>query len=132
MGAKELLQCIIGARHIGEAITEKQPRPVAAGDLTEVGQHGGESRSATVLVACHSAEESAEVLFDAIPVEAFGIGQHLGHTLDPDISGSHCGPKGGSVISALVDEAVEPLERLGQGPLFSTRARLWLMASRRS
>ena len=42
MGAKELLQIMMGAGDIRAMITVKHARPIAPGDLLEVGQHGGE------------------------------------------------------------------------------------------
>jgi hypothetical protein len=81
-----------------EMIAGEQAWPVAAGDLAEVGQHGGESRSAPVLRACHSAEEGAEVLCDAVAIEACGIGQDVGDALDPGIRGPHRRPQYGSGV----------------------------------
>ena len=59
MGAKELLQIIMGAGYIRAMITVKHTGPIAPGDLLEVGQHGGESRG-TAVVLRHGPQQRAD------------------------------------------------------------------------
>jgi hypothetical protein len=63
MGPKAWLPRIIGARHIGEAITEKQPRPVATRDLEKV-IHGRGQGAGVASMTFHGSKQTLQAFFD--------------------------------------------------------------------
>lgn len=101
MGAKELFEVVIGAGQLRAIITMERPRPIAVRDLAEVGEHGAQGRSAEVLGACHSPEQSAEASFDTRAIECIGIGQNVGRTLHPGICCPHQGPEQSRAVIAF-------------------------------
>jgi hypothetical protein len=131
MGAKKLLQIIIGAGEIRDAIAVEKPGPITAADLEKVVDGGGK-RARFGVVPCHSPEEPLQApLHHGLTVLVVVV-QDVGRPMDPAIGDADVGPESGSCREALVEQGVEALECLGQGPLFSTRSRLSEMAVRRS
>jgi hypothetical protein len=98
VGPEELLQLVIGPGQISDMRAVKQAWPVAVGDLSDVGQHGGKSRRAAVLVPRHGTEQGSESPPDAVGIEAWGMAQNLGDALDPVIRRPHHGPKGSGLL----------------------------------
>jgi hypothetical protein len=91
MRPKALLQRIIGARHIGEAITETQPRPVAARDLEKVLQGRGQG-AGFVSMTFHGAEQTLHASFDLGLFALSVIGQQMSRPMYPLVGPLDVGP----------------------------------------
>ena len=132
MRAKKLLESVIGAGESRNRVAVPQARPIAVGHLLEVGHHGREERGAAVLAGRHGAEQRPHVTFNTVTIELFGSGQYRSDALYSGRGGSPHRPQRSSVRSALLEEALESLQGLGEAPLFSTRSSAPAMALRRS
>src|SRR5438552_3985038 len=129
MGAKQLLQILIGAGESRDAIAVEKPGPITAADLEKVGDGGGK-RARFGVVPCHRPEEPPQApLHHGLTVLVVVV-QDVGRPMDPAIGAADSRPDRGIGREALVGPDVEALERLGQGTLFSTRSRLSVMAVR--
>jgi hypothetical protein len=129
--AKALLQIIIGPGEVRDAIAVKEAGPVTPRDLEEVGDGKGE-RPSGGLMPHHSAEQPLQAALQRRLCMLISVVEDVGHPMDPAIGDADVGPESGSCREALVEPGVEAPERLGHGPLFSTRSRLSEMAVRRS
>jgi hypothetical protein len=131
MGAKKLLQIIIGAGEIRYAIAVEKPGPIAAADLEKVVDGGGK-RARFGVMPRHRPEEPLQAPLHPCLTVLVVVVQEVGRPMDPAIGDADVRPESGSCREALVEKGGEAPERLGQGPLFSTRSRLSEMAVRRS
>jgi hypothetical protein len=127
MGAKELLQIVISAWQLGEAITEKQTRPVAARNLHKV-IHGWCQGTGCEAVASHGAEQALQASFNLGLFDLGVIGEQMRCSMHPTISRADVWPQHGGLAEAFFKDGLEASQGLGQAPLFSTRSRLWSMA----
>jgi hypothetical protein len=102
---KKLLQVIIGAGEIGDAIAVKQARPVATGDLAEVPECGGQ-RARSGLLACHGPKEPLHTLFHGCRRMVFVIGEEVGDSMYPAIGYLHVGPEGSRRVQPALQDGL--------------------------
>src|SRR5215468_6896606 len=131
IGAKKLLQIIIGAGEVGDAIAVKQTRPVAAADFQEV-RHRRREGPGFGLMPSHGPEQPLQTSLHGCRSALFFIAEEVGHTLHPAIGHAHIWPQRRCSGQAPLEDGFQAPEFLGQYPLFSTRSRLSAMALSRS
>ena len=131
MGAKNLLQIIIGAGEIRAAMAVEKPGPITAADLEKVVDGGGQ-RARFGVVPRHRPEEPSQAPLPHCRTVLVVVVQDMDRPMAPAIGDADGGPESGRCRAALVEKGVEAPERLGHDPLFSPRSRLSEMAVRRA
>ena len=121
IGSEKLLEIIIGTGQVRHPIAGKEPGPVTAGDFTKVPQRWGECARGA-LVSRHCAQDSPETTLHRQHLALVCIAEDMGCLMDPAIPYPYVGPQSSRVPQASRQQAFQPLQFLGQGPLFSTRA----------
>src|SRR5215831_10296496 len=129
--SEKLFQIIIGPGQIRHCIAGKESGPVTAGNLPEIDQGRGQSPCGS-LVARHRAQEAPEATLYGQCLALVLVTEDVGRLMDPAIPHTDVGPQRSSVDQATRKQRLQPAQLLGQGPLFSTRSRLIVMALRRS
>src|SRR5215468_74538 len=131
IGTKKLLQIIIGAGKIRDAITTKQAWPVAPADFQKVCHRGGEGPGFGLRLP-HGPEQPLPPPSHRCLRALSVIMPAVRSAMDPAIGDADVRPqRSGRVQPAPPDRLPAP-EGLRQGPLFSTRSRLRALAVRRS
>jgi hypothetical protein len=129
--AEKLCQIILGPGPLRPRLAGKQPWPVTPSDLPAVlqrrCQRAGRSR-----VARHRAQESPEATLPRQRVALVLVTKDGGRLMDPAIPHPDVGPYISRVHHAPGKQGLQSPQLLGQGPLFSTRSRLAVIAVRRS
>src|SRR5919198_13667 len=131
IGAKKLLQIIVGTWQLGHGITMKQAGPVAPADLQKV-PHCGRKGPGFGLMLPHGPRQPVEPSLHGSSCVLGVIVQDVRGAMDPAIGHMHLGPQRSGGVQPAPQERLQAPEGLGQGPLFSTRSRLWVLAVRRS
>src|SRR5262245_60139971 len=131
IGAKKLLQLIIGAGQIGNVIAMKQAWPVAAADLQKV-PHGGCEGPGFGCMLPHGPEQSLEPLLHRSPWLLGVIGQNVRGAMDPAISHPHLRPQRRRRIQPTPQDRLQAPEGLSECPPCAVRSRHRVMAVRRS
>jgi hypothetical protein len=131
MGAKKLLQIIIGAGESRDALAVEQPRPITPADFEKVVDGGGE-RAGFGMVLRHRPQEPLQApLHHGRPVLVVVV-QDRRRPMDPAIGDADVGPQRRGRVSPAPQDRLQASQGLGHGPLCSTRSRLSAMALRRS
>src|SRR5215831_2010977 len=128
---EKLFEIIIGPREIRHRIAGKESRPVTPGDLPEVCQRWCQ-RASRGLISRHGAQESPEAPLHGQRLARLLVAEDGGDLMDPAISYPYVGPSSSRVPQAPFQQSLQPTQLPGQGPLFSTRSRLAVIALRRS
>jgi len=92
IGAKKLLQIIIGAGQVGHGITMKQSGPVAPADLQKV-LYRGRERAGFGLMLPHSPEQPVQPPLHGGSWLLGIIMQEVRGAMDPAIGYTHLGPQ---------------------------------------
>src|SRR5215471_17786810 len=131
IGTKKLLQIIIGAWQFGHGITMKQAGPVTPADLQKV-PYGGREGPGFDLMLPHSSKQPVQPSLHGSFCVLGVIVQDVRGAMHPAIGHTHLGPQRSGCVQPAPQDRLQAPAGLGQGPLFSTRSRLWVMAVRRS
>jgi hypothetical protein len=130
LGAKLMLEVVVGARQIRDRVAVEQPRTVATGDLAEVVDGAAETARA-VTVTEHGANHSVEAALHRGSLLGLRIGQDVGRLVHPRIDPLDVGPQPGRLLQATLDQILETRERRRAPPFSATRSRLSATASSR-
>jgi hypothetical protein len=93
IGAKKLLQIIIGAGQVGNVLTMKQTWPVAPADLQKV-LHRGREGPGFGLMLPHGSAQPVQSPLHGGPCLLGVIIQDVRGAMDPAIGHTHLGPQG--------------------------------------
>jgi hypothetical protein len=91
MGAKKLLQIVIGAGEIRDAIAVEKPRPITTADLEKVVNGGGQG-ACFGMVPRHSPEEPLQAPLHHGRIVLGVVVQDVGRPMDPVIGEADIGP----------------------------------------
>jgi hypothetical protein len=123
IGTKKLLQSIIGAGKIRDALTTKQAWPGAPADFQNVLHRGCEGPGFGLRLP-HGPEQSwpppPHRCLRALSV----IMQDVRSAMDPAIGDADVRPQRSGRVQPAPQDRLQAPEGLRQGPLFSTRSRL--------
>ena len=123
MRSKILFQVVISPGQIEDLIAVKEPWPVTARDLEEVGQGRGEPSCGST-VPRHGTQQATQTTLHRSPRELVGVREDVRCPMHPVVGHTHVRPQGGRLGQASLEERLHPAERLGECPLFVTRSRL--------
>src|SRR5215467_8023800 len=131
IGAKKLLQVSIGPGQMREARAVKQAGPVAPADLQKVPYRGCEAPGFGLMLP-HGSEQPVQPPLYSSPWLLGVIMQDVRGAMHPALGHPHLRPQRRRRVQPPSQDRLQAPERLGQGPLFSTRSRLRAIALRRS
>lgn len=128
--AELLLQSVVGPRQVGNLITVKEPRPVAARDLDEM-DDGLFQLPGLLPMARHGAEKAGKAFPNVFAGGLLRIVQNLRRFVDPSESNSYTRPQRSRFAQSTINQVLQAREFFRE-PLFSaTRSRLVEIAVRR-
>jgi hypothetical protein len=130
MRPKKLFESVMGARESRHARTVEQTRPITGADLEQV-VDGRRQRACFGAMPLHRPEEPVQALLHRCCTALVLILEEVRCTMHPAIGHLHVGPQGRGVIQPPLEDGLQAPQVLGQGPLFSTRARLSAVVRRR-
>ena len=131
VGAEELLQVVVGPRHLRVVVAVEQPRPEAAGNLEEV-LEARAHRRALGCGARQRAQQTREAPTHGALAPTPWMGQQVGHLVDPTIGGSNRRPQGFRRRQSPFQQGAQPGQLARKAPFFAARSRLATTAFRRS
>jgi hypothetical protein len=112
MGAKKLLQIIIGAGEIRDAIAVEKPRPITMADLEKVVDGGGQGACFGV-VPRHGPEEPLQAPLHHGRIVLVVVVQDVGRPMDPAIGDADVGPQGSGRVQPAPQDRLQAPESLG-------------------
>jgi hypothetical protein len=131
LGAKNLLQIIIGAGQLGHGRTMQQAGPGAPADLQKVPHRGREAPGLGLRLPPGPAQPVPPPLHGGPCVR--GVMRQDGRgAMDPAIGSTPLRPQRRRRVPPTPQDRPQAPSGLGHGPLFSTRSRLSVMALRRA
>jgi hypothetical protein len=130
-GATKLLQLIIRTGELGHARAVQQAWPGAATDLHKVPDRGREGAGFGLLPSHRPQQPLPPPLPGGLRELALVVEARC-DTLHPVIGRPHSGPQQRGRVQPTLQDGLQAPSRLGEGPLCSTRSRLWVMVLSRS
>jgi hypothetical protein len=130
LGCEQLLEGVVGARHVRDGVAVEQSGSVAASDLAEV-VHGLRQAAGARMMAGHGGQQAIPAPPHLGGVLSLVVAQDVGGLMHPGIDARDVRPEGGGAFQALADQSAQPRERRRSAPFSATRSRLSATAWRR-
>src|SRR5262249_15880158 len=122
IGAKKLLQIIVGTGTLGDAIAVKQAWPVALADLQKVPDRWGEAPGFSLMLPHGSKQPVQPALHSCL--RALGVVvQDVRGAMHPAIGHPHLGPQRRRRVQPTPPARLQAPESFGQGPVWSKNSK---------
>jgi len=131
LGAKQLLEGVVGARQVRHVSGVEETRPVTARDLAEVIE-GHSERTDTAAVPLHGPKQAREAPPDLCARLTGWIGEEPGGGMNEAVGPLQIWPERCCPGERAVDQTLEPRERARRPPFACTRSKLLATFSSRS
>jgi hypothetical protein len=118
-----MLQIVVGARQVGDAIAMQQTGPVAARHLQQM-VHGALERAGFVAVTCHSPHEAGQAARDLNGRQPGRIVEHPGEGMHPAKAPLDRRPQMTRALETAPEQVAQASQRACQSPFSATRSRL--------
>ena len=130
--AKQLLQSVVGARQVGNAVAVEQTRPVASRHLVEVIDRRAK-RAGLAAVAAHSADQPVKAPAHDLCRCTISVAEDVRGGMDPAIGALDVGPQMRGALKPASDQSLELGEprRERAAPFCATRSKLLATFSNR-